>query len=138
MKRFLAPVVVLGAFLLLTGMGELGGSASVGKIPTPEKNFNVRVTDRQGIQTTLSQFSEGGKVFVAGKRGDATVAIPFEKISQIQFENSEGKEIQAKVSLRGREMVDLRVDRGAKFFGKADFGTFQIEVKDLKSITFLP
>jgi hypothetical protein len=138
MKRFLAPVVILGAFLLLTGMGELGGSASVDKIPSPEKNFNVRVVDRQGIQTSLSQFSDQGKVFLAGKRGDATVAIPFEKISQVQFGNPEGKEIEAKVSLRGRETVDLKVDQRAKFYGKADFGTFQIEVKDLKSITFLP
>jgi hypothetical protein len=30
------------------------------------------------------------------------------------------------------------VDKKAKFYGKADFGTFQIEGKDLKTVIFLP
>jgi len=28
------------------------------------------------------------------------------------------------------------VDKRSKFYGKAEFGTFQIEIKDLKSIRF--
>jgi hypothetical protein len=138
MKRILAPIVVLATFLLLMGMGELGGSAPTGKVPTPAKNFNAQVVDREGIQTSLSQFSQEGKVFLVGKRGDATVTVSFEKISQVQFEALQGDEVQAKVSLRGQETVDIKVDKLAKFYGKADFGTFQIAVKDLKSITFLP
>ena len=138
MKRILAPIILLATFFLLMGMGEMGGPAEVGKIPIPEKNFNVRVTDRQGVQTSLSQFSQDGKVFFVGKRGDATVTIPFEKITQIQFETLGGKDVQAKVSLRGQETADVKVEKLAKFYGKADFGTFAIAVKDLKSISFLP
>ncbi|HYB21854.1 MAG TPA: hypothetical protein VEH09_13040 [Thermodesulfobacteriota bacterium] len=140
MKRILAPIVVLATFLLLMGMGGVGGPAEVGKIPAPEKNFNVRVTDQKGVQTSLSQFSQEGKVFLVGKRGDATVSIPFEKITQIQFEASEGKDkdVEAKVSLRGLETGDIRMEKQAKFYGKADFGTFEILAKDLKSISFLP
>ena len=138
MKRILAPIVVLATFLLLMGMGGLGGPGEVGKVPTPEKNYNARVTDQKGVQTSLSQFSQDGKVFLIGKRGDATITIPFEKITQIQFEPLEGKDIQAKVSLRGPETADVKVERQAKFYGKADFGTFEIAAKDLKSISFLP
>jgi len=138
MKKILAAIVVLATFSLLMGMGGMGGPAEVGKIPTPEKNFNVRVTDREGVQTSLSQFSQEGKVFLIGKRGDATVTIPFEKIAQIQFETVEGKDVQAKVSLRGQETADVKVERMAKFYGKADFGTFEIAAKDLKSISLLP
>ena len=138
MNRILASSVVLVSILLLMGMGGMGGPAEVGKVPTPEKNFNVRVTDREGVQTTLSQFSQEGKVSLIGKRGDATVTIPFEKVSQIQFETLGGKDVQAKVSLRGQEAANVNVEKMAKFYGKADFGTFEIAAKDLKSINFLP
>lgn len=138
MKTVLAPAVVLATFFLLMGMGGMRGPAEVGTVPTPEKNFNVRVADRQGTQTLLSQFSQEGKAFLVGKRGAATVAIPFEKISQLQFETLEGNAVQVKASLRGQETIDVKVDKQAKFYGKADFGTFEIAVKDLKSISFLP
>jgi len=138
MKRFLAPVVVLATFLLLMGMGGMGGPAEVGKVPAPEKNFNVRVTDREGVQTSLSQFSQEGKIFLVGKRGDATITISFEKITQIQFETLGGKDVQVKVSLRGPEAVDVKMEKQAKFYGKTDFGTFEIAAKDLKSVSFPP
>jgi len=138
MKENFTPWVVLIGFLFLMGMGELGGTAAVNKIPAPEKNFTVRVTDREGIQTSLSRFSQEGKVFLAAKHGSATITIPFEKISQIQFQGTEGNEVQVKVWLKGRESLNVRVDKRAKFYGQADFGTYQIEVKDLRSIRFLP
>jgi hypothetical protein len=119
-------------------MGGVGGSAPADKIPSPEKNFGVKVIDRQGFQTSLSQFSQEGKVFLTGKRGSATVTIPFEKISQIQLLSTEGNEIQAKLDLRNRESLDIKLDIRAKFYGKADFGTFQIDAKDLKTVSFLP
>ncbi|MCX5917894.1 MAG: hypothetical protein NTX30_14610 [Deltaproteobacteria bacterium] len=138
MKRFLAPIVILSSLLFLMGMGELGGSAPADKVPSPEKNFSVKVTDREGIPTSLSQFSQEGKVFLAGKRGSATVTVPFEKISQIQFQAAEGNEIPAKLTLRTQESLDLKVDKRSKFYGKAEFGTFQIDAKDLKTVNFLP
>jgi hypothetical protein len=138
MKRFLAPMVVLISILFIMGMGEMGGAVPPDKIPTPEKNFAVRVTDREGVQTSLNQFSLEGKVSLAGKRGSATVGIPFEKISQLQIQSVEGNDVQVKVSLRTQETVDIKMEKKAKFYGKADFGSFQVEVKDLKAVNFLP
>ena len=116
----------------------MGGAVPADKTPTPEKNFAVRVNDREGIQTSLNQFSQEGKVSLAGKRGSATVSIPFEKISQFQIQSVEGSDVQAKVSLRTQESLDIKIEKKAKFYGKADFGSFQIEVKDLKAVNFLP
>ena len=138
MKRFLAPMFILVSILFITGMGEMGGAVPGDKIPTPEKNFAVRVTDREGVQTSLNQFSQEGKVSLVGKRGSATVSIPFEKISQVQIQVVEGNDVQVKVSLRTQESVDIKLDKRAKFYGKADFGTFQIDGKDLKAVNFLP
>ena len=138
MRKYLASVIIFSSLLFLMGMGELGGTASLDRIPSPEKNFAALVVDRQGIQTALAQFSQEGKVYLAGKRGNATVSIPFEKISHVQLQNQEGSEILAKVSLRDHKSIEVRLDKRSKFYGQAEFGTFQIETKDLKSISFHP
>ncbi|MDP3040937.1 MAG: hypothetical protein Q8O18_13845, partial [Deltaproteobacteria bacterium] len=108
------------------------------KIPEPKKNFSVVVIDRQGVKTSLSQFSHDGMVVIAGKRGSADVAVPFEIISQVQFQGQEGNKILLEISLREPKRVEIRVDKLSKFYGKAEFGTFQIEAKDLQSINFHP
>ena len=59
MKEYLAPVMILGTFLCLMGMGGLGGTAPSNQLPMPEKNFKAKVVDRDGIQTALTQFSSG-------------------------------------------------------------------------------
>jgi hypothetical protein len=138
MKKFLAPLLILISILFMMGMGEMGGGVPADKTPTPEKNVSVRVTDREGIQTTLTQFSQDGKVSLTGKRGSATVSIPFEKISQAQIAALEGDDVQVKVSLRSQESLDIKIAKRAKFYGKANFGSFQIELKDLKAVHFLP
>jgi hypothetical protein len=138
MKKYLAPIFISSSLIFLLGMGELGGTAPVDKIPAPDKNFTARVVDRQGIGTTLSKVSYEGKVFLVGDRGSATVTIPFEKISQLQFQSPEGSEVLAKVFLRDQESIEIKVAKRAKFYGKAEFGTFQIEMKDLRSINFQP
>ena len=138
MKKYFAPVVIFSSLLFLMGMGGLGGPGSVEKIPVPAKNFNARVIDHQGVQTSLSQVSFEGNVFLVGKRGDAVVTIPFEKISQVEIKGPEGKEVVAVAILRNQEKVEVNIDKNSKLYGKADFGTFQIESKDLKSISFQP
>jgi len=137
MKKYIASMIIFSSLVFLMGMGELGGTAPVDKIPAPEKNFTASVVDRQGVQTTLSQFSQEGKVYLAAKRGSATISIPFGKISHVQLQNQEGSEISAKVSLRDQQKsIEVRLDKRSKFYGQAEFGTFQIESKDLKSISF--
>jgi hypothetical protein len=138
MKKCFAVTAVLSSLLFLMGMGGLGGSAPVDKVPVPEKNFNARTVDREGVQTSLSQVSFEGKIFLVGKRGDATVTIPFEKISHLDITGQQGNEVLSVVSLRNKEKIEVKVEKSSKFFGKADFGTFQIESKDLKSISFQP
>ncbi len=138
MKKYLSSVVIFSSLLLLMGMGGLGGPGSVEKIPVPTKNFNARIIDHQGVQTSLSQVSFEGNVSLVGKRGDATVAIPFEKISRVEIKGPEGNEVVVVAILRTQEKVEVKADKNSKFYGKADFGTFQIETKDLKSISFQP
>jgi hypothetical protein len=138
MKKYAVPAALLACFFFLLGMGDLGGGpAPIDKIPTPEKNFSATVLDREGMQTTLQSFSFEGKIFLAGKHGSASIAVPFDKISEIQFQGQEGSEMAARVILRDQKTVPVKVEKRSKFFGKTDFGTYQVEAKDLKSIRFL-
>jgi hypothetical protein len=138
MNKYIAPAIILFCLSFLMGMGELGGGpAPIDKIPAPEKNYSAGVVDRTGVQTNLQSFSLEGKIFLAGKYGSASVSIPFEKIGEIQFQGVEGNEMGLNVILRDQKTVQVKVDKRAKFYGKTEFGTYQIETKDLKSIRFL-
>jgi hypothetical protein len=138
MKKYMAPAILLTCFFFLVGMGEFGGGpAPIDKIPAPEKNFSAAVLDREGVQTKLQAFSFEGKTFLAGKHGSASVTVPFEKIAEIQFPGPDGKETDVHVILRDQKSVLMKIEKRSKFFGKTDFGTYQVETKDLKSIRFL-
>jgi hypothetical protein len=138
MKKFLASAAIMTSFLFLIGMGGMGGNVPIDKTPEPKKNISVVVVDRQGVKTSLVQFSHDGNVVITGKRGSADVAVPFETISQVQFQGLEGNEILTEISLREPKKVEIKVDKNSKFYGKAEFGTFQIEAKNLRSINFQP
>ena len=69
---------------------------------------------------------------------DVNAALPGQTAAQVQVQGVEGNNVQVKVSLRNQESLDIRIDKKAKFYGKADFGSFQIELKDLKAVNFLP
>lgn len=126
------------ACLLLMGMGELGGTAPLERIPTPAKDFKVEIIDQVGVKTNLTKFSQEGKVVLSGKRGQAQIAIPFEIISKIEFIKLEGQEIILKVSLREPKSYEIKIEKKSKFFGQADFGPLRIEAQDIKMINFLP
>lgn len=126
------------ACLLLMGMGELGGTAPLEKIPSPAKDFKVEIIDQIGVKTNLTKFSQEGKIILFGKRGQAQIAIPFENISRIEFIKLEGQEVILKVSLREPKNYEIKIEKKSKFFGQADFGPLRIEAQDIKMINFLP
>ncbi|MBI4495697.1 MAG: hypothetical protein HY697_02070 [Deltaproteobacteria bacterium] len=137
MKKWVVPVL-LASLLFLAGMGDLGGGSSGERFPVPEKNFSVVAVDREGVKTTLIQFNQEGRTSLAGKRGSASVTIPFEKIGEVQNQGLQGNEALVRVKLKDQKITELRVDKRSKFYGRADFGTFQIELQDLKSLSFQP
>jgi hypothetical protein len=138
MNHFITTGIIIFSLIFIMGMGDLGGTAAVNQIPSPEKNFFAQVVDREGIETSLSQFSQDGKIFVTGKRGSATVAIPFDKISWIQFQNPEKGDVPVRLLLKDQSAIEIRLEKRSKFYGQAQFGTFQIEIKDVNSIRFHP
>ena len=134
MKKGLYLVAFLTGFLLITGMGGLGGTPS-GKIPTPEKDFSATLIDKQDVVTKCKQISRDGDVFFLGKKGKGTFTVSFEKVKIAEFQNGKGVVI-AVLKLIDGQTIEIEMDKSQKFYGNVNFGTFQIEVSDLKKITF--
>ncbi|MDY6854770.1 MAG: hypothetical protein SWO11_08695 [Thermodesulfobacteriota bacterium] len=127
-------VLALCSWLFITGMGELTGEPE-NSVPTPDKNFNATFIDNQDVIVRCTQISMDGEVFIWGKKGRGTVTISFEKIKTIEFMNTDNS-IIAEVELKDGKREKIEVDNKKMFYGNLEFGTFQIEVRDLKKIVF--
>lgn len=138
MKKGLYLIALLTGFLLLTGMGGLGGTPA-NKIPTPEKDFSATIIDKQDVVTKCKQVSREGDVFFLGKKGMRmrTVTIPFKKVKIAEFESRKGV-VTAVLKLIDGQTIEIEMDKSQRFYGVANFGTFQIEVTDLKKVIFIP
>jgi hypothetical protein len=117
-------------------MGGLGGTP-VNKIPTPERDFSATLIDKQDVVTKCKQVSREGDVFFLGKKGRGTVTIPFEKIKITEFESKKGV-VTAVIKLIDGQTIEIEMDKSQRFYGMANFGTFEIEVSDLKKVIFIP
>ena len=127
-------VLALCSWLFLTGMGELTGEPE-NSVPTPDKNFNATFIDSQDIAVNCTQVSMDGEIFIWGKKGRGTVTISFEKIKTIEFMNTDNS-VTAEVELKEGKKEKIEVDNDKMFYGNLEFGTFQIEARDLKKIVF--
>ncbi len=134
MKKFFVILCMLFVMPLVMGMGTISGGPTH-KIPTPATNFSATITDSQGVTTKVTQISFDGKVYLTGYRGNATVTVPFEKISSVQVgKPEEDKKVSVFVTLKEGGTLNLRVDGKMPCYGAADFGNVQIEFKDLKKV----
>jgi len=115
------------------GMGT--GGMQTHKIPTPAVNFSATITDSQGVTTKVTQISFDGKVYLTGYRGNATVTVPFEKISSVKVGKlAEDKKVAAFVTLKEGGTLNIMVEGKLPCYGSADFGNVQIEFKDIKKV----
>lgn len=129
MRGVLTTVLVLLAAVMLTGMGDLGG--------TPEKtkeNIKARIVDRSGVATDVSQFSLDGKLFLEGKRGDGTMSVFFRDLEEIGFGPVSGGEVPADLLLRSGDRLQLKMRKSAVFYGDTGYGAFRISAGDVGRI----
>lgn len=134
MRKFFVILCMLSVMPVVMGMGTISGGP-MHKIPTPATNFSATIIDSQGIITKVTQISFDGKVYLTGSRGNATVTVPFEKISSVQVGKlEEDKKVSAFITLKEGGTLNLRVDGKMPCYGSADFGNLRIEFKDLKKV----
>ena len=133
MKRMLRLGLVLLVALGLMGMGGFDFNEKPGEIPIPDKEVIATITDVEGTQITLSQFSLNGQTVLNGKLGAGKVAIPFSQIKVLTLW-PDGKALQAKVELVDQSFQTLSLDRGQTAFGRLKFGIYRIRIDQLKKV----
>ena len=131
-------IIALILALLVGGMG--GGDENLtGGLPLPEKNFVVGITDRTGMQTESSRLTWEGKVHFRGKYGEATVNVPFAKISQVDFRPANtgtSSYTVATVILKSGQQLDLSLENQSNVYAETPFGELEISVADLRQLDF--
>jgi hypothetical protein len=107
-----------------------GGGEAPGSIPKPSRDFIFTVIDQQGVETRLRDFTIEGSLFLSGRHGQGTAAIPFERIRVVRF-RAESDGLHARTELADGTIADLVVDGLKKCYGRMDYGNFQIELRDV-------
>ena len=129
----LAMLLVLIPLLMAMGTGDSEGPT---RIPEPQFNYRVLLTDQMGTRVELTQFSIEGQSFVMGEVGKGEAAVPFAKVKEVTFAN-QGDMILAKLNAAGETMVELLVKPSLKATGKANFGNYSIPLGEVSRIEIL-
>jgi hypothetical protein len=137
MKKFFLAVAVIIVVPFIMGMGGILGDDSPDKIPLPDEKFDAVFIDQLNVTTECSNASIQGKAFIEGKKGEGTFAIPFENIASILFLMNDDV-LEGHITLKDGNKTILVLKKDQKAYGKAQYGTFQIRMADLKKMTFTP
>ncbi len=132
-RRILLAAVILAAFILLTGMGGTGGFE---RAPRVDKNFAVTVTDVSGKKIEGEKFSWEGRVHVAGYMGLAQVTMPFDRIRELTVGSPRERKVTITAHLTDGSETSFDVDAKSRCFGEAPFGSFMLQMDEIKSIVF--
>jgi hypothetical protein len=136
MRTIFAAMGIVLVGLVLCGMGGLG-SGPEGTVPETKENIRVRLTDRAGVSTELTQFSMGGEVFLTGRRGDGEITVFFKHLDRVDFDQVVGQDVPADLVLDSKEKIHLLVRKRTLFYGNTGYGAFRIQARDIKTIEFL-
>ena len=127
-KRWFSTGMIVVFSGLLMGMSGLG-SAPPSSLDSP---FTARIKDTSNNEITIRSVSIDGKNSFNGFLGKGRVQIPLENISRIEIKDGE-----ACVTLSVTDdLCTLRLGGSSKIFGKTDFGSYQIPIKDIVWIEF--
>jgi hypothetical protein len=134
-SRSLRKYVILLVLIMTPVMMAMGAAnGTPGKIPIPAKKFNVLFVDQMDVGTEVRDASIEGETLIEGKKGEGTFTIAFDKISSVSFLAKEGR-LDAVISLRDGNTLQLTVPKNKKAYGRTPYGTFQISLGDLKKMT---
>jgi len=133
LQRAFYAVIVLAAFTLLTAMGGSGGFE---RAPRVEKNYAVVVVDALDNKIEGEKFSWEGRIHLAGYLGMAQVTTPFEKIKELTVGEKRDRKVKVTARLTDGTETNFEVDAKSRCFGEASFGSFMLQMDEVKTVTF--
>lgn len=130
-KRSLTAVLILSPLLLAMG---IMGEPPRRDVPETGKPFGAVLVDTEGVSTEVTHFSYDGEVYLPAYRGRALVVIPFERIDSVEFGQTQNHRREVRIRFQDQQEELFWVDEKLLFLGKVEYGTFQIQAKDLQRI----
>jgi len=128
-------LLILSVFTLLTGMGGMNG-APEGTVPETDEEVSARVVDRGGVSVDLTTFSMDGNIFLTGMQGRGDVTIFFRDVGKVTFSEPSGDLVPTEVVMKDGKKLRLDVRKRAVFYGKTEYGAYQVKARDIASIVF--
>lgn len=132
-RRKITLLLILVAFILLTGMGGTGGFE---RAPRVEKNFVVTIIDLTGHKIDGEKFSWEGRIHFAGYLGMAQVTMPFDRIQDLAMGEIRERKVRVTAHLTDGSETSFDVEARSRCFGEATFGSFMLQMDEIKSIVF--
>jgi hypothetical protein len=115
----------------------LGGDSPPSRIPVPARVYDAVVEDGGGTRVPVTKATFNGEIFVYGMVGSGQVTVAFDQISEVRFEpTNDPTKFVALAKLHDGQLVKLTVDSDVPCYGATSYGNYQIDVEDIRKITF--
>jgi len=132
-QRTLNTVFILIVFILLTAMGGTGGFE---RAPRVEKNYEVTVIDSSGNKIDGEKFSWEGRVHFSGFLGMAQVTMPFDRVKELTVGEKRDRKVKVTARLTDGSETTFEVDARSRCYGETGFGSFMLQMDEIRSIAF--
>jgi hypothetical protein len=127
-------ILILVPFLF--GMGMFGQPAAREEVPETKERFDAIVEDLEGIVVQITHASYDGELYLPVYRGKGLVTIPFRKIREFELGEKQRSRREVTVSFTNDTREVFWIDEDILFLGKVPYGTYQIQAKDMRKLTF--
>ena len=135
MGRVRTGLFFLFVCMCCTGMGG-GNNDLLTRIPVPDREFRVEVTDTEDTRYAVSSFSVDGLTVLPVSLGKILVGIDFADIDSMTLFLGEASLTADIVYISGqRKEVSLKKD--LFFYGQSQWGKMKIHARDCRQVRFV-
>jgi hypothetical protein len=105
----------------------------------PVEGLDVRVTDREGVESEMIGFRRAvGENVIPGARGAATIAIPLRIVRRLDIADEKGSPLlRASAALKDGSSLEFRLPtyvHETAYRGEAEFGTYRIMLGKIRGL----
>jgi len=134
MKNQVKLFFVLSLTFFLYAMGA-SNNLIVEKIPQPDREFQVKLSDVDGNIIKVKSFSIDGLTYLPVKLGKTELSLDFAKIKKMLF-YVQNNQVKVNVFFKDGSNNLFNLKKDLFFVGKTKWGNLKIEAKYVKEIEF--
>lgn len=133
MKKAAAIGILVCASVFFMGMGDLTGGDEA---PKPAKFFAATITDKDLVTMQAEYIACEGGTTIKATLGKASITIPFEKISIVEFQDAGDGFQETTIKLFDGTEHKVKTRNLVKCTGHTKLGAIAIKTADLLKVEF--